>query len=125
MQSPAPSHPAAWLFTVVRRGAITAGRSQRRRTRHEGLQQQIKPCWFEQDSFTTLEAEQSRKALEQLNIKEREIVLAHLWGGLTFEQIAEISGGSSSTAHRRYAEGLTLLRERLNIECLNDKMRPS
>ena len=110
MQSPAPSHPAAWLFTVVRRRAITAGRSQRRRTRHEGQQQQLKPCWFEQDSFTTLEAEQSRKALEQLNIKEREVVLAHLWGGLTFEEIGSLVDISTTSAYRLYQQALQQLR---------------
>jgi RNA polymerase sigma-70 factor (ECF subfamily) len=40
-------------------------------------------------------------------------MVAHLWGGLTFEQIADTVGGSASTAYRRYAAGLDLLRDRL------------
>lgn len=109
-QSPVPNHPAAWLFTVVRRRAISAGRSQRRRSRHEGQQQQIKPSWFEHDASTTLDAEQATKALEQLSIEEREVVLAHLWGGLTFEEIGSMVGTSTTSAHRLYHQALQQLR---------------
>lgn len=110
LQSPVPAHPTAWLFTVVRRGAISAGRSKRRRTRHEGQQHQIKPCWFEQDASTTLDAEQATKALDHLSIKEREVVLAHLWGGLTFEEIGSMLGTTTTSAHRLYHQALQKLR---------------
>ena len=43
---------------------------------------------------------------------ESPAIVAHLWGALTFEQIAELAGCSSSTAHRRYLAGLSALRER-------------
>jgi hypothetical protein len=36
--------------------------------------------------------------------------LSRLWGGLTFEQIAAMSGGSAATIWRRYAAGLIALR---------------
>jgi RNA polymerase sigma-70 factor (ECF subfamily) len=52
-----------------------------------------------------------------LPLDEREVIVAHLWGGLTFEQIAAVAGCSSSTAHRRYAAGLSALRERLHVPC--------
>jgi RNA polymerase sigma-70 factor (ECF subfamily) len=41
--------------------------------------------------------------------------VARLWGGLSFEQISELVGASVSTAHRRYFEGLSHLRERLGL----------
>jgi RNA polymerase sigma-70 factor (ECF subfamily) len=39
---------------------------------------------------------------------------------LTFEQIGELTGVSSSTAHRRYLAGLSALRERLRVPCPKD-----
>jgi RNA polymerase sigma-70 factor (ECF subfamily) len=39
--------------------------------------------------------------------------VAHVWGGLTFEQVATLAGCSTSMAYRRYAEGLAALRERM------------
>jgi len=47
----------------------------------------------------------------------REIVIAHLWGGLSFGEIAGLIGRSSSTAHRRYLEGIEELRKHLGVPC--------
>ena len=124
-QKTVPNDPAAWLFRVVRNQAISAARSNRRRSERESRFARERPDWFEDASASDLDANEVAGALDRLPIETREIIVAHLWGGLTFEQIAEISGGSSSTAHRRYAEGLATLRERLGYECLNDKTRPS
>ena len=44
-------------------------------------------------------------ALAELSDDEREVIVAHIWGGLTFAQIAEVTGLPSSTAHRRYEAG--------------------
>ena len=124
-QKTVPNDPAAWLFRVVRNQAISAARSNRRRSERESRFARERPIWFEDGSTSDLDADEVARVLEGLPLEMREIIVAHLWGGLTFEQIVEISGGSSSTAHRRYAEGLSLLRERLNSECLNEKKLPS
>src|SRR5918994_1935414 len=46
-QGVSPSHPAAWLFRVVRNGAIAAGRSAMRRRRHEARAATEVTPWFE------------------------------------------------------------------------------
>ena len=66
-----------------------------------------------------LDGETATAALEALPLEEREVVIAHLWGGLPFEQIGRLAGVSSSTAHRRYLKALTTLRERLRVPCPN------
>jgi RNA polymerase sigma-70 factor (ECF subfamily) len=40
----------------------------------------------------------------------------HIWGGLTFEQIAQTVGSSAATCYRRYAAGLDLLRHKLGAD---------
>jgi len=124
-QRSVPSSPAAWLFRVVRNGAIDAGLAARRRRRHEahaasGSSPRFEPYADERPG--ELDPELAASELEMLPIDEREVIVAHLWGGLTFEQIAEVAGSSSSTAHRLYARGLTTLRERLGVPCR--KSRP-
>ena len=123
-QKTMPNDSAAWLFRVVRNQAISAARSDKRRGEREDRFARERPGWFDNASASDLDAAEVAGALDRLPIETREIIVAHLWGGLTFDQIAEISGGSSSTAHRRYAEGLGTLRERLGYGCLNDKTRP-
>src|SRR5262249_19097223 len=45
-QKPEPDNPTAWLYRVVRNGAISASRSDRRRRRYEAEAAEIAPRWF-------------------------------------------------------------------------------
>ncbi len=115
-QGSVPAKPLAWLYRVVRNGAISAARSTRRRRHHESVAAARMPPWFIAES-SGLDAEAATAALHELPVEQREIIVAHLWGGLNFEQIAELVGTSSSTAHRWYAAGLMTLRKRLGAPC--------
>jgi RNA polymerase sigma factor (sigma-70 family) len=115
-----PANPAAWLFRVVRNGAIDAGQAARRRKHYESAAASWAAPWFEADPDErpgAIDPEQAACELQALPIDEREVIVAHLWGGLTFEQIAGVAGSSASTAHRHYARGLLTLRERLGVSC--------
>jgi RNA polymerase sigma-70 factor (ECF subfamily) len=108
-----PSDPVAWLFTVVRRLAIDMGKSDRRRSARESLAVR----WFAESEVDGLDAADAVRALEQLDREQREVIVARLWGQLTFEQIAASCGTSVSTAHRRYEAGLAAIREQLGESC--------
>jgi RNA polymerase sigma factor (sigma-70 family) len=112
-----PDHPVAWLYRVVRNGSISAARAAQRRRRHEEAAAGRTPAWFIPSEAHGLDEQAASAALAKLPLEQREIIVAHLWGGLTFEQIASLVGCSSSTAHRRYIEGLTALREKLEKPC--------
>ena len=118
-QRPPPNDPVAWLFQVVRNGALSAARAERRRRRHEADAAARRPAWFAPAEHAALDGEAAAAALEALPVEEREVVVAHLWGGLSFEQIGRMAGVSPSTAHRRYLKALTALRERLRVPCPN------
>jgi RNA polymerase sigma factor (sigma-70 family) len=123
-QRPPPDNPVPWLYRVVRNAALGAARTERRRLRHETVAAARAPAWFA-DNMESIDADAATAALRALPLEEREVIVAHLWGGLTFEQIAEVAGCSSSTAHRRYVAGLTNLRERLQIPCPNRRTTPN
>lgn len=112
-----PDDPAAWLFRVVRNGALSAARSAARRRRRESVVGAERSEWFEPATEVRLDAASAAAALAELPDDQRETVVAHLWGGLTFEQIATVMGTSSSSAHRRYEQGLNALRTRLEKPC--------
>jgi RNA polymerase sigma-70 factor (ECF subfamily) len=116
-QQPTPTNLAGWLYCVVRHGAITAARAARRRRHHENKAATNVPSWFLPTEHASLDGETATAALEALPLELREVVVAHLWGGLTFEQIGELAEVSASTAHRRYMTALSTLRERLRVPC--------
>jgi len=126
-QRRSPTDPSAWLFKVVRNAAINAGMAARRRRRHEAAVAVESPSWFERNSLakqgSAIDPEAAAAELQTLPIEQREVIVARLWGGLTFEQVAELVGCSISTAHRHYQTGLTALRERLGVSCQSNKSR--
>jgi DNA-directed RNA polymerase specialized sigma24 family protein len=62
---------------------------------------------------TTGSTEHAARLLAELEPDVRELIIARLWGGLTYEEAARLQGCSLTTAHRRYQAGLARLHERL------------
>lgn len=112
-----PENPAAWLFRTVRNRAINAGIAARRRRRHETRAALESASWFEPDPAAPIDPGMAGEALRGLPIAQREAIVAHLWGGLSFAAIAELTGSSSSAVHRHYHAGLDALRARLGVPC--------
>ncbi len=116
-QSALPDDAVAWLYRVVRNKAISASRSAGRRKRHETLAAQRRAGWFEPSTGDLLDAGAAASALESLPIEQREVVVARIWGGLSFQEIGRLVGVSDSAAHRRYEAALTALRQKLRVPC--------
>jgi RNA polymerase sigma factor (sigma-70 family) len=113
-----PRQPVAWLYRVVRNRAISAARSHRRRSRQEQLAADERPTWFARSNSELLDDKALTDGLRSLDDKHREVIVAKIWGGLTFEEIADVIGASRSAAHRRYEAGLELLRKELGLTWL-------
>jgi RNA polymerase sigma-70 factor (ECF subfamily) len=119
VQEPPPRNVVPWLYRVVRNRAISAARSEQRRRKHESAAAADLGSWFESHVGAALDGETAAIALNSLANAEREVITLHLWGGLTFEEIAQVARCSASTAHRWYAAGLDALRERLHVHVRN------
>jgi RNA polymerase sigma-70 factor (ECF subfamily) len=120
-----PDPVLPWMYRVVRNGALSARRAEERRRRHETHAAANRPAWFVSGEESGLDTSAVTQALAGLPLEQREIVIARLWGGLTFEQIATLTGQSVSSAHRLYHAGLTSLRERLHVPCPNRTSTPN
>ncbi|HEV3006586.1 MAG TPA: sigma-70 family RNA polymerase sigma factor [Pirellulales bacterium] len=117
-QGQPPLDPVAWLYRVVRNGALDAGKMARRRQRRESVAARA-DRWFVEDEVDGLDAQTAVAALARLAEEQREVIVARHWGGLNFEQIAEVAGCSASTAFRRYTAGVDELRKQMGVTCPN------
>ena len=117
-QSREPEDVAAWLYRVVRNGALDTAKMSRKRQRRESATARS-DRWFVEPEVEGLDAETAVSALKRLPGEQSEVIVARHWGGLSFEQIAKVVGCSASSAHRRYAAGLDDLRKQLGVTCLN------
>jgi RNA polymerase sigma factor (sigma-70 family) len=112
-QAPAPDRVLPWLYRVVRNGVLAAGRGQARRRRRENRASAAE-AWFAATD-DCIDGREATRLLAELPLDQREVVVARIWGGLTFEEVARLVGCSLPTAHRRYQDALAVLRERLEV----------
>src|SRR5579864_9329983 len=82
-----PEQPVAWLYRVVRNRAISSARCEGRRMRNEQAAIDKGRLRFASDVESPLDAVSAAAALQSLPDDKREVVVARIWGGLTFEEI--------------------------------------
>ncbi len=113
-------NPVAWLFRVVRNEAISRLRRRNLLGRHLDALRNHRKSWFEVDPVATLDDKREHaeiaESIAPLPMELREVLVPRLWGGLSFQEIGELTETSQSTAHRRYNEALAYLKERLKGE---------
>jgi RNA polymerase sigma factor (sigma-70 family) len=110
-QASPPVQVLPWLYHVVRNKALAACRSAVRQRRRESVASKPE-AWFAAVD-DQIDARDAAQLLAGLPLELREVIIARIWGGLTFEDIAKLVRCSLATAHRRYQSGLTELSERL------------
>jgi RNA polymerase sigma-70 factor (ECF subfamily) len=107
-QERGPDNPAAWLYRVVRNRALNASRAARRRATHEQAAMQGRgELHFSGAGAPSIELAEVLNALEAM---PREIVILRVWGQLSWQEIADVVGGSKSAAQRHYMSALEQLR---------------
>jgi RNA polymerase sigma-70 factor (ECF subfamily) len=118
---PPPDQPRAWLFSAVRRRAISASRAATRRRKHEA--HAASATWFVAGNDDQLDAREVTMKLAELDESQREIVVLRLWGGLTFREIATVTETSNSSAQRIYEQAIERLRKLLDRSMTIDGRR--
>ena len=113
-QDPAPVHVVGWLYKTVRRRAMNLSRAEQRRRKHHRQATEGTDQWFIADEPQLEDSIDCQRLLDRLPPLEREIIVARIWGELSFSQIAELVGRSSSAVHRRYQRALVDLHQLLD-----------
>lgn len=111
-EEPPPTNSVAWLFRVTKRLAINEHISRIKRRQRETHVGNHPLCQNDTSTQTELE-----ELLESLDAREREIVAAKVWGGLTFDEIGSLLSESKATVWRDYQSGLEKLKDSYNRYC--------
>jgi RNA polymerase sigma-70 factor, ECF subfamily len=103
-----PEVARPYLYRAMRNAALN---SRRRVARDVGLD--AARSWFVAPRTRMEEALTLQAELQELPEEQREAVVLHIWGQLTFDEVAEVTGVTLNTAASRYRYGLGKLRERM------------
>jgi RNA polymerase sigma-70 factor (ECF subfamily) len=96
----------AYLFACVRNAVLNDTNLQRRNTTLEA-----DSVWFSPPDRDYAAEQNLRRALNSLPDDQREVVVLHVWGDLTFSQIGDLLNASSNTIASRYRYALGKLRD--------------
>ncbi|HVM46377.1 MAG TPA: RNA polymerase sigma factor [Candidatus Acidoferrum sp.] len=104
--------PLALVFATIRRRAIDLARREDRRAGRELLAAESMPvAWFDTSVEQRERSQLIQDAMNRLPEIYRQVLTLKVWGGLTFGQIAEVTGVPANTAASRYRYGLVELRK--------------
>jgi len=96
----------AYLFACVRNAALNDIKARQRYTAIDD-----ESAWFASPNRDDAEELNLRRALCALPDDQRQVTILHVWGELTFLQIADLLGISSNTAASRYRYAVAKLRQ--------------
>ncbi|MBP7949230.1 MAG: RNA polymerase sigma factor [Verrucomicrobiales bacterium] len=103
-----PSLPL--VFTIIRRRGIDLVRRTSSRQRRESDLCCLNEAWLEPEVESRDCAAHLARELNKLPSAQREVVLLHVWSGLSFREIGQVMGTSLHTAASRYRAALCALR---------------
>jgi RNA polymerase sigma-70 factor, ECF subfamily len=95
----------AYLFACVRNAVLNEAKLQDR-----NMPLDIDSAWFSPPDRDYAGEQNLRRALGDLPDDQREVTVLHVWGELTFSDIGDLLGVSTSTAASRYRYALAKLR---------------
>ena len=95
----------SYLFACVRNAVLNDAKLQNR-----SMPLDVDSAWFSPPDRDYAGERNLRRALGDLPKDQREVIVLHVWGELTFSEIGELLGVSSNTAASRYRYALAKLR---------------
>lgn len=104
-----PSNPLAYLCRAIRNAVLNRRRSLGR----EVAWNESALAWLEAPPGLHDVALAIETALQQLPAEQREVLILHVWGQLTFAEIGDAADCSPHTVASRYRYGLAKLRDLL------------
>jgi len=123
-----PLNLVAWLYKVVRNKSLNAQRSDVRRVNRERLASMFAATVNRTNHLSEIEISQQREhlisSLEKLTTDDRELIVLRIWSQLTWQQIADLTGTSSSSACRNYIAALNKLKQILEPTCKTNLNSP-
>ncbi len=108
-RSSMPDHPKAWLYRAVRSRALNRKRSIARRAEREAVAGNRSASSPKQQ--TDEQRQWISDSLNRLSSQRREIIVLRIWSALNWDEIADVTGQSSSSAHRCYVDALKTLKQ--------------
>ena len=100
--------PVSYLYRAVRNACLN-------KVRDRASEVDFDEGWLECPAGMEYTALELQFALRELPEQQREVILLHIWGQMSFEEVASALEIPANTAASRYRYGLSKLREQFQV----------
>jgi RNA polymerase sigma-70 factor (ECF subfamily) len=100
--------PVAYVYRAVRNTSLNM-------IRDRAGDVDLEEGWLDGPAGMEHTAVELQSALRELPEAQREVILLHIWGQMTFEEVGDALGIAPNTAASRYRYGLSKLREQFQV----------
>jgi RNA polymerase sigma-70 factor (ECF subfamily) len=107
-QNTMPEEPRPYLFRAVRNAALNVMRQESK----DVDVTDIEP-WFEAPPQDHAANVTLKSVLMQISVEQRQVLVMHIWGGLSFEEIGRVLDIPANTSASRYRYAIQRLRDRM------------
>jgi len=110
-QNTIPEEPRPYLFRAVHNVALNLVRSESKQVELADIEP-----WFEVPEQDRVARVTLTTKLMRIPEEQRQVLVLHIWGGLSFDEIASVLAVSANTAASRYRYALQKLRAAMRPE---------
>jgi RNA polymerase sigma-70 factor (ECF subfamily) len=110
-QNTIPEEPRPYLFRAVHNVALNLVRSESKQVELADIEP-----WFEVPEQDRVARVTLTTELMRIPEEQRQVLVLHIWGGLSFDEIASVLAVSANTAASRYRYALQKLRAAMRPE---------
>jgi RNA polymerase sigma-70 factor, ECF subfamily len=110
-QNTIPEEPKPYLFRAVHNAALNLIRGENKNVELADIEP-----WFEAPEPNHAARASLTAELMRISEEQRQVIVLHVWGGLSFEEIGNVLCISANTAASRYRYGLQKLRTAMRPE---------
>jgi RNA polymerase sigma-70 factor, ECF subfamily len=107
-QDTTPEEPRPYLFRAVRNAALNVMRQESKNVDVNDIEP-----WFEAPQQDHVAHITLQSGLMQISSEQRQVLVLHVWGGLSFEEIGSVLDISANTSASRYRYAMQHLRTRM------------
>jgi len=102
---------SAWIYTIARNGIIDYYRSNHPQSNIEDAFDLVDGTNIERDIDAKEDLKKVKEYIKSLNSTQREILMLRIWEGMSYKEIADITGKSETNCRIIFSRAISKVRE--------------
>lgn len=109
---------SAWLFRIARNTVIDHYRTKKQNSNIDDIWDLAEDNDIERDLDTKMQLDKIKIFLEKLTSEQRELVIMRVWQGMSYKEIAGITGKTEASCKMSFSRTIAKIRQEAGVTAL-------